>query len=199
MKIFLEHDPDTIQNVKDAEALAKLLNGKVESVYCYNFTIKLDKGGVYVDTRQHRGHWAVSGVWPWNSEENQQFIPKADDRPYIKVSKSRGVEGLFKDIKKRFLDIYLPMYDEQVKASQQASEDRNTQVALIGAFAALAECSVTPETLRSGVLHAYKHNIHTVTVHSHGTVEIKTYPLHPDLARKVLKVLIEGTKKYGDG
>ena len=67
------------------------------------------------------GRVRISGWWP-RGLDGHHYVP--NDQPEITCAIARGPEAVARDIERRFLSAYLPLYRER-KAAQEASDERD--------------------------------------------------------------------------
>ena len=142
--------------------------------------------GIHVNATQAKGRLCISGMWPTDSDR-QQHRP---DKPlHITIARSRPLEKIAAEIKRRFLPWYLAAYAEQVEKVAKCNAARNRQREVTVELAAL----LGPEAsrrLQSNPNQIYASGL-TVEVHGDGeSVSIQLRYTTVKVAKAVLKSLV---------
>jgi hypothetical protein len=181
----------TNANLKRAVELSLLLGGTAAECCQRDFEINIGKApgkGVTVVT-DDRLMFKVFLRWPMI--DHREYMP--DDRPMIKVSKSRGMGALANEIQRRLLPDYDAAWNQQINRATKKIDDRARREAVLTEFAKLSggRQAPSPHELRSGTTHCCYRNVYEIHVSEDGQrVTIKTSCMPTDVARKVLQAII---------
>jgi len=106
---------------------------KPDQVSHYQFLLVAQDGRGLIVNTNGRTHFSVGCLWP--RVDNREYAPNgpfpqlhADGRPYIRVSKSRGFEGLLRDILKRIMPDYAAEFAEQRERGLKEQAGRNARI-----------------------------------------------------------------------
>jgi hypothetical protein len=175
---------------KVGKELATLLDGTMTKHNRYSFTIDIGGGkGVHVNFDREPKKYRVGLEWPMI--DHRQYMP--DEPPHISVSRSRGIEALANDIRKRLMSGYDEAFAAQIERGNEELRQRNakreTMIELntrIGNRHEMREDALCGQRILGGHYGIYE----LFNVAEDGqSVQIKTHSLPIDIARQVIDLL----------
>lgn len=93
---------------------------------------------VSLDTRNSGGRLNITSQWPEQINDGRgthSFYPY-QDRPHITVGFGRGAQAIAKDIARRFLPKYLPMWEQMLQRRAAYMDERKREQELLARLAA---------------------------------------------------------------
>jgi hypothetical protein len=143
---------------------------------------------------------SISGVWP-HRKAHTQVVPSAlypqQEAPSITVSADKTPEQIAGDIEKRFLPVYLPMWEACYQRGQELNAAEDKELSAKEEITAVLDCKLSDREREPGNRigrysslpgSMYIQDIYVGT----GTVSLDIRSIPHDLAIKVLKLLKEG-------
>lgn len=141
-------------------------------------------------SNQDKKKWHASVSWP--SDGGNFYKPDGynDISILITVSKSRGVQGLARDITRKLLPEYHAHYGECLAKIQKQHDYEAQQITVRDEFLKALEAPKYRLGDRIQDIYVYKHGVYKISVLD-GKVELLTSYLPPEVALKMIEVLKE--------
>lgn len=187
--------------------LAKLLPNYVlrQDEYQWAFTLNHVSGdgrGIFVSV-QDRLKYDASLQWPHSSKINERFRPDRDEGfvSSVRSTKTRGIEGLAKEIIKRILPNYNEEYAKQQKRMQEAEARKDNWKAVRKHLVeeVLGDTIATHQE-ESQKVTVYRYGVGSVQVsHDATQVSLELNYLPMTVALKVLELLKKEMPKSRNG
>lgn len=189
MEVYMPNDHDTIANVEAATEIAAAMGLTVKAVSCYYFTLVDESDrGYHFNTRKSPGRYEISGLWPYSKLVGSVYPSERDQSPSIGVSKSRGVNAIVSDIRKRFDPYYLPLYDKMVANVQRQESQLQKKNETLEKLSALAGTKLSPQEKGSHYFTAYLIDIQKVQVWENDLVSLEIR-VSSDLAAEIIEMM----------
>jgi hypothetical protein len=190
-----EQKEKTQANTKLAKQLAPLLGAQPGKACARDFCVELDLDtgmGFNVQT-DDRDKFVVRCHWPLI--DHRYYRP--EDSNSIRVTKSRGIEALAKEITRRLLPGYPEAFQAQLDRGNNELDTEEKMRQLVVEFSRLANNKSAPseQELQGHVLHTYKHNLYQIQINSLDSVTIRTSSVPVAVAKKIVALMVELNKE----
>jgi hypothetical protein len=152
---------------------------------CWSITLtKPDGSGLFIDLRE-RNKFKISGIWPHG--EGNSYVP--DKRPIIGLSRDRGNDDIRKQVERRLLPEYEPLYKQMVAKKEEDERTTIKRRAVVKEFCEMTHSAYDAERYPDRVFPRSK-GISSVKVsHSGKEVSLELSYLPLDVARQVLALV----------
>jgi hypothetical protein len=145
---------------------------------------------ICVSYNSQKKRFAFSGDWPRDTT-GRDHGPRGSDNRRVSIAADRPAGSIAADVCRRFVEWYLPKFDEMKASAENASNSASRQQRAADALAAIIGVSATQYGRPSTKFHAYRHGIQSVEVGSGANwVKIETDSTLPvEVAAEVLQLL----------
>jgi hypothetical protein len=145
---------------------------------------------ICVSFNSHKKRFSFCGDWPRDTTGHGHG-PLGSENRRVSIAADRPAGAIAADVCRRFVEWYLPKFDEMKASADNASNSASRQQREADALAAIIGVSATQYGRPSATFHAYRHGVRSVDVGSGANwVKIETDSALPvEVAAEVLQLL----------